>query len=56
MREKMERTGVCMGCHQNMTNDMLWKKVNTNPGILTDKDHINKVNAILHGYAKGLKK
>jgi len=56
MREKMERTGVCMGCHQNMTNDMLWKKVNTTPGILTDKNHINKVNAILQGYAKGLKK
>ncbi len=56
MREKMERTGVCMGCHQNMSNKKLWAKVNTNPGILTDKDHINKVNKIFHGYVKGLKK
>ena len=23
-REKMERTGLCMGCHQNMTDDALW--------------------------------
>ena len=52
MRVKMERTGVCMGCHQNMTNKELWKKVNTHPGILTDKDHINKVNSILHKSVK----
>ena len=52
MRVKMERTGVCMGCHQNMTNKELWKKVNTTPGILTDKNHINKVNALFHKAAK----
>ncbi|MFK5881065.1 MAG: cytochrome C [Sulfurospirillum sp.] len=52
MRVKMERSGVCMGCHQNMTNKELWKKVNTNPGILTDKEHINKVNSILHKSVK----
>jgi len=52
MREKMERTGVCMGCHQNMTNKELWKKVNTHPGILTDKEHINEVNSILHKSVK----
>ncbi len=52
MREKMERTGVCMGCHQNMTNKELWSKVNTTPGILTDKNHINKVNMILHNSVK----
>jgi len=52
MREKMERTGVCMGCHQNMTNKELWKKVNITPGILTDKNHIKRVNAIFHDAAK----
>ena len=52
MRVKMERTGVCMGCHQNMTNKELWDKVNTNPGILSDKEHINKVNSILHKSVK----
>ncbi len=55
MRVKMERTGVCMGCHQNMTNKELWSKVNTTPGILTDKDHINKVNMLLHEAVKGMK-
>ncbi len=52
MREKMERTGVCMGCHQNMTNKELWKKVNITPGILTDKNHIKRVNALFHKAAK----
>ncbi len=52
MRIKMERTGVCMGCHQNMTNKELWKKVNITPGILTDKNHINRVNQILHKSVK----
>ncbi|NOX14524.1 MAG: cytochrome C, partial [Epsilonproteobacteria bacterium] len=52
MRVQMERTGVCMGCHQNMTNKELWNKVNTHPGILTDKEHINKVNSILHKSVK----
>ncbi len=47
MREKMERTGVCMGCHQNMTNKDLWKKVNTTPGILSNKDHQGVVNKLL---------
>jgi hypothetical protein len=28
MREKMERTGLCLGCHQNMTNEDLRAKVN----------------------------
>ena len=25
----MERTGLCMGCHQNMTNEDLWSQVNS---------------------------
>ncbi len=29
MRENMEKTGLCMGCHQNMKNDELWNKLNT---------------------------
>ena len=28
-RTKMERTGLCMGCHQNMTDEALWAKVNS---------------------------
>ena len=52
MRDKMERTGVCMGCHEHMSNKALWNKLNTNPGILTDKDHINKVGGIFMDAAK----
>jgi len=52
MRDKMERTGVCMGCHQNMTNKEMWKKVNITPGILTDKNHIKRVNQIFHNSVK----
>ena len=24
-RDRMEKTGLCMGCHQNMTNDEIWE-------------------------------
>lgn len=52
MRDKMERTGVCMGCHQAMTQKELWDKLNTNPGVLNNKDHINKVGTIFMDAAK----
>ncbi|KAG1661923.1 DnaJ subfamily C member 3 [Nymphon striatum] len=32
MRDGMERTGLCMGCHREMSNEELWGKVAT-PGI-----------------------
>ncbi len=52
MRENMERTGACIACHQNMANKKLWKKVNTTSGILTDKNHIKRINQIFHKSAK----
>ncbi|WP_457602905.1 cytochrome C [Nitratifractor sp.] len=52
MRDKMERTGVCMGCHKNMTNEKLWSKVNKTPGILSDKQHQEVMNKLLHAGAK----
>ncbi|MEK7990633.1 MAG: hypothetical protein VSS52_006470 [Thiotrichaceae bacterium] len=45
-REKMERTGVCMGCHKEMTNDELWSKVNSDK-VLNDQEHIDRVNQLL---------
>jgi len=54
-REKMERTGVCMACHEHMSNTNLWNKLNTNPGILNDKDHRNKVGGIFMDAAKAVK-
>jgi hypothetical protein len=52
MRENMERTGVCMGCHENMTNKELWSKVNKTPGILQNADHQNVVGEFLKKGAK----
>ncbi len=51
MREKMERTGLCMGCHQEMANEALWSKV-AEPGWLTNEAHRNVLNNALRDYAK----
>lgn len=47
MRAKMERTGLCLGCHQEMTNENIWSKVNE-AGWATNEAHQNVLN-------KGLK-
>ena len=46
-RTGMDRTGLCMGCHREMTNEELWKKVSTS-GTLNMKEHIEKMNKFLH--------
>ncbi len=51
MRDAMERTGLCMGCHREMTNAQLWVKVST-PGQLTDAQHIEMLNRMLKAYAE----
>jgi len=50
-RERMEKTGLCMGCHQNMKNDELWNKLNTNKK-LNATEHINKMHEIINKAAK----
>ena len=50
MREKMERTGLCMGCHQEMANENIWSKVAT-PGWLDNEAHRNVMNRALREYA-----
>ncbi len=50
MREKMERTGLCMGCHQNMTNEELWAKVNT-PAFVTNEEHQDVMDQAIHALA-----
>ncbi len=50
MRYGIERTGLCMGCHREMTNAELWAKVST-PGRLTDQQHIEMLNKLLRTYA-----
>jgi hypothetical protein len=49
-REGMDRTGLCMGCHQNMTDKELWDKVSTD-GSLNMSEHIEKMNQMLHAEA-----
>jgi len=49
-REKMERTGLCMGCHQNMTNAEIWDAVN-NPRFATNKEHQAVMDQAIHSLA-----
>jgi hypothetical protein len=54
MRDGMERTGLCLGCHREMTNEELWSKV-AQPGTLTDNEHIEMLNKLLKTYAASKK-
>jgi hypothetical protein len=49
-RDAMDRTGLCMGCHREMSNEELWKKVSTS-GSLNLEQHIEKMNKMLHAEA-----
>ncbi len=51
MRSKMERTGLCLGCHQNMVDEAFWQKVNT-PGWIGNEQHRAVMNQALQEYAK----
>lgn len=48
-RERMERTGVCMGCHRNMADTAFWSdKVVAKYGrMLTDDQHIEHMDEVL---------
>ncbi len=50
MRDAMDRTGLCMGCHREMTNDELWGKV-SEKGSLNDAQHIELMNKMLKAYS-----
>ena len=50
MRDAMDRTGLCMGCHREMTNEVLWSKV-AKPGRLNDAEHIELMNKLFRAYA-----
>jgi predicted Fe-S protein YdhL (DUF1289 family) len=51
MREKMERTGLCVGCHQNMSDEALWAKVNS-PGWVDNEQHQAVMNRAFHDYVR----
>ena len=50
MRAKMERTGLCMGCHQNMADEVFWAKVST-PGWVTNEQHRAVMDKLLKTFA-----
>jgi hypothetical protein len=49
-RDAMLRTGLCMGCHREMTNEKLWALVAT-PGALNDQQHIELMNKLFRAHA-----
>ena len=51
MREKMERTGLCMGCHQNMTDEEVWSAVNS-PKFLNNQEHQDRMDEAVHALAE----
>ena len=50
-RDGMNRTGLCMGCHQNMSDVELWGKLNT-PGRLTDAEHTALMGTMFDAWAR----
>ncbi|MEN8145602.1 MAG: cytochrome C [Gemmatimonadota bacterium] len=52
-RVRLQRTGLCMGCHREMTNDELWAQVAT-PGRLSNNEHTELMNRLLRQAAGGV--
>ncbi len=50
-RNKMERTGLCMGCHQNMLDEDLWAKVNS-PAFLSNEQHQAVMDQAVHALSR----
>ena len=51
MRDGINRTGLCMGCHREMSDEKLWEAV-ANPGRLNDQQHTELMNKMIKAYAK----
>ncbi len=51
MRDGMNRTGLCMGCHTNMSDAELWAKVAT-PGRLNMEEHTALMNQMFQSFAE----
>ena len=49
MRDAMDRTGLCMGCHREMSNAELWDKAATE-GSLNDQQHIELMNKMFRAF------
>jgi len=51
----MDRMGLCMGCHKEMTNPKVWQAVST-PGTLNNVQHIDLMHKMLIEYMKSKQK
>lgn len=51
IRSKLERTGLCMGCHQNMADTALWAQVNS-PKFVSNEQHRAVMDRALRAYAR----
>lgn len=51
-RSRLERTGLCMGCHREMRNRALWNSLAT-PGRLMNDAHIELMNRLLRAGGAG---
>ncbi len=54
MRDKMERTGLCMGCHQNMTDAEVWDAVNSEK-FVNNEEHQAVMDEAVHALAEDRK-
>jgi len=54
-RTRMERTGVCMGCHQNMADPTFWTdQVIAKFGrVVNDQEHIDVMNQVIQAAVAG---
>ena len=54
-RTRMERTGVCMGCHQNMADESFWtEEVIAQYGeVMSNDEHINTMNQVIQDAVSG---
>jgi len=50
-REKMERTGLCMGCHQNMLDKDLWSRINS-PAFVGNEQHRAVMDKAIQAYGR----
>ena len=50
-RNKMERTGLCTGCHLNMIDDELWSKVNTK-AFVDNEQHKGVMDKAIHALSR----
>jgi len=55
MRDKMERTGVCLGCHNESLNKVQWSKV-SKPGFLNNKSHQALMTKAMRSYLSDISK